>query len=151
MVQGTTSDAGKSTFVTALCRIWHRRGCAVGPYTPQNVALNIAVARTTNMAGTTAGDGDDDGGGDGEIGRAQAVQAAACGLVSHVDMNPVLLKPQSDCTSQIIVLGQVARTLEAYRFNDPGKRETLLPIVLAAGGPRTVVGPVRIRDRRRCR
>jgi adenosylcobyric acid synthase len=131
MVQGTTSDAVKSTFVTALCRIWHRRGYAVGPYKPQNMALNSAMARTTNMAGTTARDDDDDGG-DGEIGHAQAVQAAACGLVPHMDMNPVLLKPQSDCTSQIIVLCQVAGTLEAYRFNDPGNRETLLPIILAA-------------------
>jgi adenosylcobyric acid synthase len=139
MVQGTTSDAGKSTVVTALCRIWHRRGYAVAPFKPQNMALNSAVATrtSTNRAGTTpSGDDDHDdhdgGGGDGEIGRAQAVQAAACGLVPHVDMNPVLLKPQSDCTSQIIVLGQVVGTLEAKRFNDPKKRETLLPIVLAA-------------------
>jgi adenosylcobyric acid synthase len=89
MVQGTTSDAGKSTLVTALCRYYYRRGIKVAPFKPQNMALNSAV--------TVDG---------GEIGRAQAVQAAACGLVAHTDMNPVLLKPNSDKTAQVIIHGK---------------------------------------------
>ncbi len=88
MVMGTTSDAGKSAVVTALCRILHRRGIAVAPFKPQNMALNSAVTI--------------DGG---EIGRAQAVQARACGLEPHSDFNPVLLKPNSDTGSQVIVNG----------------------------------------------
>jgi adenosylcobyric acid synthase len=120
MVQGTTSDAGKSTIVTALCRILHRRGHTVAPFKPQNMSLNSAVAATTA-----------DNGGGGEIGRAQAVQAAAAGVITpHVDMNPVLLKPQNDCTSQIIVLGKVVGTLEARNFNH--KKESLLPVVVTA-------------------
>ena len=74
MVQGTTSDAGKSLLVAALGRILFRHGIKVAPLKPQNMALNSAV--------TLEG---------GEIGRAQAVQALACGLLPHVDMNPVLL------------------------------------------------------------
>ena len=89
MIQGTTSDAGKSTFVAGLCRVLHRMGISVAPFKPQNMALNSAVTI--------------DGG---EIGRAQAVQAQACGLEPHTDMNPVLIKPSSDTNAQIIIHGK---------------------------------------------
>ncbi|MCK5356612.1 MAG: AAA family ATPase, partial [Methyloprofundus sp.] len=89
MVQGTTSDAGKSALVTGLCRYYKRRGELVAPFKPQNMALNSAVTL--------------DGG---EIGRAQAVQAKACGLEPHTDMNPILLKPNSDKTAQVIMQGK---------------------------------------------
>ena len=99
MVQGCTSDAGKSALVTGLCRWLKRRGLAVAPFKPQNMALNSAVTA--------------DGG---EIGRAQAVQAAACGLESTTDMNPVLLKPESDTGSQVIVQGRALAHLGAAAY-----------------------------------
>src|SRR6478735_4850982 len=89
MIQGTTSDAGKTTLVAALCRILKNRGVSVVPFKPQNMALNSAVT--------------EDGG---EIGRAQALQAQAAGLKPHTDMNPILLKPTSDTKAQIIVHGK---------------------------------------------
>ncbi|MBL8471136.1 MAG: cobyric acid synthase [Rhodocyclaceae bacterium] len=101
MVQGTTSDAGKSLLCTALCRWLHRRGVAVAPFKPQNMALNSAV--------TTDG---------GEIGRAQAVQAAACALAPHSDMNPVLLKPSSDTGAQVIIQGRAVSAMEAAAYHD---------------------------------
>ena len=79
MIQGTTSDAGKSVLVAGICRALKRKGVSVAPFKPQNMALNSAVTF--------------DGG---EIGRSQAMQAVACGLKPHTDMNPVLLKPSSD-------------------------------------------------------
>jgi adenosylcobyric acid synthase len=100
MVQGTTSDAGKSTLVTAICRYLYRRGVKVAPFKPQNMALNSAVTI--------------DGG---EIGRAQAVQAAACGLAAHTDMNPILLKPSSDQVAQVIVHGKVLKNLSAQDYH----------------------------------
>lgn len=100
MVQGTTSDAGKSTLVAALCRILYRRGVHVAPFKPQNMALNSAV--------TVDG---------GEIGRAQAVQAFACGLEPHTDMNPVLLKPNTDTGCQVIIHGKVLCNLEATGYH----------------------------------
>ncbi|MFF7710446.1 cobyric acid synthase [Pseudomonas sp. NPDC007930] len=100
MVQGTTSDAGKSTLVAALCRWARRQGLAVVPFKPQNMALNSAV--------TAAG---------GEIGRAQAVQAQACGLAPHTDMNPVLLKPNSDTGAQVIIHGKAVTTLNATAYH----------------------------------
>lgn len=101
MVQGTTSDAGKSTLVTALCRIFYRQGIAAAPFKPQNMALNSAVTA--------------DGG---EIGRAQAVQAQAAGLEPHTDMNPVLLKPDSDTGAQVIIHGKALSRMEAEQYHD---------------------------------
>ena len=100
MVQGTTSDAGKSTLVAALCRILKRRGVRVAPFKPQNMALNSAV--------TVDG---------GEIGRAQALQALAAGLAPHTDFNPVLLKPTTDRQAQVIIHGQVASDLDAKAYH----------------------------------
>lgn len=101
MVQGTTSDAGKSTLVTALCRWLKRQGVAVVPFKPQNMALNSAVTS--------------DGG---EIGRAQAVQAQAAGLAPHTDMNPVLLKPNSDTGAQVIIHGRAIGNMHAVAYHD---------------------------------
>ena len=101
MVQGCTSDAGKSALVTALCRWLHRRGVRVAPFKPQNMALNSAV--------TVDG---------GEIGRAQAVQAQACGLAPHTDFNPILLKPNSDTGAQVIVHGRAVSNLDARGYHD---------------------------------
>lgn len=100
MVQGTTSDAGKSTLVAALCRVLQRRGVRVAPFKPQNMALNSAVT--------------EDGG---EIGRAQALQAYACGLQPHTDFNPVLLKPTTDRKAQVIIHGKVAADLDAKDYH----------------------------------
>lgn len=101
MVQGTTSDAGKSTLVTALCRWLVRQGVAVVPFKPQNMALNSAVTA--------------DGG---EIGRAQAVQAQAANLQPHTDMNPVLLKPNSDTGAQVIIHGRAVASMNAVAYHD---------------------------------
>ncbi len=101
MVQGTTSDAGKSTLVAALCRILKNHGVAVVPFKPQNMALNSAVTR--------------DGG---EIGRAQALQAQAAGLQPHTDMNPILIKPTSDTKAQIIVQGKAITDMDAAVYHD---------------------------------
>lgn len=100
MVQGTTSDAGKSVLVTGLCRILKRRGFRVAPFKPQNMALNSAV--------TVDG---------GEIGRAQAVQAQACGLEPHTDMNPVLLKPNTDIGAQVIIHGHAVSEMDARDYH----------------------------------
>lgn len=101
MVQGTTSDAGKSTVVTALCRWLVRQGVRVAPFKPQNMALNSAVT--------------EDGG---EIGRAQAVQAYACRLAPHSDMNPVLLKPNTDVGAQVIINGKAMGNMNARDYHE---------------------------------
>lgn len=100
MVQGTTSDAGKSILVTALCRILARNKHRVVPFKPQNMALNSAVTA--------------DGG---EIGRAQAVQAEACFLQPSVSMNPILLKPNSDQGSQVIINGKAIGNMNAVAYH----------------------------------
>lgn len=111
MVQGCTSDAGKSTLVAALCRIFKRRGVRVAPFKPQNMALNSAVT--------------EDGG---EIGRAQALQAQAAGLRAHTDFNPVLLKPSTDKKAQVIIHGRVAADLDArdYQAYKPRAMQAVL-------------------------
>lgn len=101
MVQGTTSDAGKTTLVAALCRLLKRDGVRVVPFKPQNMALNSAV--------TVDG---------GEIGRAQALQALAAGLAPHTDMNPVLLKPSSNTGAQVIIHGKVRADMSARDYQD---------------------------------
>ncbi|HUD29802.1 MAG TPA: cobyric acid synthase [Novosphingobium sp.] len=113
MLQGTGSDVGKSVLVAGLCRAAANRGLSVLPFKPQNMSNNAAV--------TPEG---------GEIGRAQALQALAARAPLHVDMNPVLLKPQADRTSQLIVHGQVRGTLGAANFREA--RRPLLPEVLAS-------------------
>ncbi len=100
MIQGTTSDAGKSTLVAGLCRLYARRKKNVVPFKPQNMALNSAVT--------------EDGG---EIGRAQAVQAQACGITPTSDMNPVLIKPNSDTGAQVIVQGKAIGNMNAANYH----------------------------------
>src|SRR5437868_3807470 len=99
MIQGTTSDAGKSTLVAGLCRVLARAAVRVVPFKPQNMALNSAVTS--------------DGG---EIGRAQALQAQAAGLAPHTDMNPVLLKPSSRSGAQVIIHGKVRAEMSAHDY-----------------------------------
>ena len=101
MVQGTTSDAGKSVLVAGLCRMLHRHGVSVAPFKLQNMALNSAV--------TVDG---------GEIGRSQALQAQACGVEPHTDFNPVLLKPSSDTGAQVIIHGKAIDAMQAQQFHD---------------------------------
>jgi adenosylcobyric acid synthase len=101
MVQGTTSDAGKSTLVAGLCRLMRRRGVRVSPFKPQNMSLNSAVGA--------------DGG---EMGRAQALQAQAAGIEPTSDMNPVLLKPNSDIGAQVIIHGRAVGNLSATEYHD---------------------------------
>lgn len=111
MIQGTGSNVGKSLLVAGLCRAARRRGLSVAPFKPQNMSNNAAVTA--------------DGG---EIGRAQALQARACGLLPHTDMNPVLLKPESDVGAQIIVQGKrlaTARAREYFKLK-PQLLETVL-------------------------
>src|SRR3954447_16859324 len=99
MIQGTSSSAGKSLLAAALCRAFARRGVRVAPFKAQNMSNNAAVCA--------------DGA---EIGRAQAVQAAAPRVAPAADMNPVLLKPEADSRSQVVVLGRPWRTLRAGSY-----------------------------------
>jgi adenosylcobyric acid synthase len=111
MFQGTGSDVGKSTLVAGLCRALVNRGMTVRPFKPQNMSNNAAVTA--------------DGG---EIGRAQALQAIAARVEPHTDMNPVLLKPQADRTSQLVVHGRVRGTLGSANYREA--RRGLLPEVM---------------------
>src|SRR6516225_8816663 len=111
MFQGTGSDVGKSLIVAGLARALANRGLSVRPFKPQNMSNNAAVTA--------------DGG---EIGRAQALQARACGADPVTEMNPVLLKPQSESGAQIVLHGRVWRIAGAaeYRWLAP----SLLPAIL---------------------
>jgi len=111
MIQGTTSDAGKTAIVTGLCRLFYRMGIKVAPFKPQNMALNSAVTC--------------DGG---EIGRAQALQAQACGLEPHTDMNPILLKPNTDTGAQVIIQGKARFNKDARSYH--GYKKTAMTAVL---------------------
>jgi adenosylcobyric acid synthase len=99
MFQGTGSDVGKSLIVAGLCRAFARRGLRVRPFKPQNMSNNAAVT--------------DDGG---EIGRAQALQARACGVSPSVHMNPILLKPQSEIGAQVVIQGKVIGNARAREY-----------------------------------
>lgn len=99
MIQGAGSNVGKSMVVAGLCRAFVRRGMTVRPFKPQNMSNNAAV--------TVDG---------GEIGRAQALQALACGVDPHTDMNPVLLKPESDVGAQVVVQGKRFATMKAREY-----------------------------------
>src|SRR5215470_2193881 len=101
MVQGTSSHAGKTTLVAAFCRLIARAGYRVAPFKAQNMSNNAAV--------TESG---------GEVGRAQAMQARAARVPVTVDMNPILLKPQSDRTSQVVVLGVARHQHNARAYYD---------------------------------
>ena len=113
MVMGTASDVGKSVVVTALCRLFANAGVRVAPFKSQNMSNNAAVCA--------------DGG---EIGRAQAVQAEACGLEPTVDMNPVLLKPESDRGCQVVIRGQVRFRMTTREYTH--YREQAWPEIVAS-------------------
>ena len=105
MFQGTGSDVGKTVLVAGLCRALKKRGLSVLPFKPQNMSNNAAVAEP-----------EADGSGGGELGRAQWLQALACGVPASVYMNPVLLKPQSEIGSQIVVQGKVIGSARARDY-----------------------------------
>jgi len=140
MVQGTGSSVGKSIVVAGLCRIFHQDGWRVAPFKSQNMALNSYVTS----------DGK-------EMGRAQVVQAQAAGIEPHVDMNPVLLKPEADAKSQVVVMGKPAMTIRArdYYQQTPGllkialrslrrlRRDYEIVIIEGAGSP----AEINLRDR----
>ena len=111
MIQGAGSNVGKSMLVAGIARAATRRGLSVAPFKPQNMSNNAAV--------TTDG---------GEIGRAQALQARACGLEPHTDMNPVLLKPETDVGAQVIVQGKRFATMKAREYGT--RKADLIPKVM---------------------
>ena len=111
MIQGTGSNVGKSVLVAGLCRYFANQGLSVAPFKPQNMSNNAAVA--------------DDGG---EIGRAQALQARAARLPASVHMNPVLLKPESETGSQIILQGKRYGSMRALEYGS--HKAALMPHVL---------------------
>ena len=142
MFVGTCSDAGKSILNTAFCRIFKQDGYRPAPFKAQNMSLN--------SYSTPEG---------GEIGRAQAVQAEACGILPHTDMNPVLLKPSTDQTSQVILNGKAVGNMSAQEYFRSGNKTQLFteavkafhrleenhnPIVLEGAGS---ISELNLRDR----
>ena len=113
MIQGTMSNVGKSILVGGLCRILKQDGLRVAPFKSQNMALNSFI--------TTEGL---------EMGRAQVMQAEAAGIQPSVDMNPILLKPTTDTGSQVIVRGEVTRTMSASEYFR--KKKEYIPMILEA-------------------
>jgi len=105
MIQGTGSFVGKSMIVAGLCRILKQDGYKVAPFKAQNMALNSFVTQEG-----------------GEMGRAQVVQAEAAGLAPHVDMNPILLKPNTDIGAQVILQGKVFGNMNAGEYHPFKKR-----------------------------
>ncbi|MEV8509427.1 cobyric acid synthase [Actinoplanes sp. NPDC051475] len=103
LVAGTTSDAGKSVLTAGICRWLHRRGVRVAPFKAQNMSNNSVVVVGADGRG-------------GEIGRAQAMQAAACGIAPDIRFNPVLLKPGSDLSSQVVLLGEAIDTVTVRNY-----------------------------------
>src|ERR1700723_3979042 len=123
LVAGTGADAGKSALVAGLCRWVAREGVSVAPFKAQNMSRNSFVPAEA-----------------GEIGRAQAMQAAAAGIEPTADMNPVLLKPGSDRRSQVVVLGHPEAEADAvgYRAHAPRLRR----VALESRGPRRARSPL---------
>ena len=113
MIQGTSSSVGKSLLVTALCRLFARRGVRVAPFKAQNMSNNAAVCA--------------DGA---EIGRSQAVQAAAAGIAPTAEMNPILLKPEGGSRTQVIAMGRPRRTVAAREYGQ--YKDELWPLVTSA-------------------
>lgn len=111
MFQGTASTVGKSIIAAAFCRIFKQDGYRVAPFKSQNMALNSYITLTG-----------------GEMGRAQVVQAEAAGMEPAVDMNPILLKPTSDCFAQVIVNGKVVRSMSALEYDE--HKPSLMELVL---------------------
>ncbi|MEK7216670.1 MAG: cobyric acid synthase, partial [Chloroflexota bacterium] len=113
MLQGTASSVGKSLLTAALCRILRQDGFSVAPFKAQNMSNNSYVTREG-----------------GEMGRAQVVQAQAAGIEPHVDMNPILLKPEAEARSQVVVLGRATESLPARAYYQ--RKAALRPVVLQA-------------------
>jgi adenosylcobyric acid synthase len=123
MIQGTASDVGKSLLVAGLCRAYTRRGLAVRPFKAQNMSNNAAV--TADSDAPPGADGETPGG---EIGRAQALQARACGVPPSIHMNPVLLKPQTNVGSQVVLRGRALGNCPARVYHQ--MRQGMMPAIL---------------------
>ena len=119
MLQGTASDVGKSVLVAGLCRIFHQDGLRTAPFKSQNMALNSGITP----------DGK-------EMGRAQIFQAEAAGIAPDVRMNPILLKPTSDRQAQVVLMGQVATSMDAVSYHQykPRLREQILAVYQSLAG-----------------